>query len=149
MNNFYIYRFDYRATNKTVSATVIFCDREDMNEDILRTEIKNFYEEQYQTDKVFVIGPNYLESKLHQVFIERLNSTFKGIPKRQETFLEEGLFIAVFDKTGKLTCDKTLPDDFVRNYLNEGVTKYFYKTRRFSNCRRSASFCFSFWKALW
>lgn len=68
-----------------------------------------------------------MKNKLEDVFIKKLDSTFKGIPKRHETLLSESLHIINFDKTGKLSCDKNLPENFVKLYLNEGLQHIFIK----------------------
>ncbi|MFP5079201.1 hypothetical protein [Pedobacter sp. JCM 36344] len=127
MNNFFIYRFDYKEVHKSVSATVIFCDRDEIDQDILQAEIKRFYGAHYQTDKIFVLGPAYLSDKLNKIFIEDINRTFKGIPKRQETSLAEGLKVVTFQKNGKLDNLGGLPKGFADNFLNEGLQQIFIK----------------------
>lgn len=131
MNNFYIYKFNYKEKEKghekVISASVIFCDRQDINEDNLKEEIKKFYESNYQTDKIFVVGGDYLRDKLKKVFIENQDKTFNGIPKRQETFLADSLYIVTFNKIGKLSCDKIIPKGFLTYFLNEGLQNIFIK----------------------
>ena len=127
MNNFYIYKFDYKVKSKIESATVIFCDRDEINEDVLRSEIKRFYEANYQTDKIFILGPDYLELKLTDIFITNFNTTFKGIPKRQETSLIEGLNIVCYDKIGNIVNTTGLPKEFLSKFLNEGLQQIFIK----------------------
>lgn len=125
MNNFYIYKFEYKEKGKTISVTTIFCDRDDVNEDVLRAEIKRFYETNYQTDKVFVLGPDYLATKLKEIFIDRFDTTFKGIPKRQETSLRDGLHLVSYAKDGAIVNAGELPNGFLINFLNEGLQKIF------------------------
>lgn len=125
MNNFYIYKFEYKEKSKITSATVIFCDRDEINEDILRTEIRRFYESNYQTDKIFVLGPNYLEQTLQEVFVNKFDLTFKGIPKRQEIALMEGLHLVKYDKLGNIVNARDLPKGFLENFLNEGLQQIF------------------------
>ena len=133
MNNFYIYKLNYNegelGSAKLVSSTVIFCDRVDINEDNLRDEIKRFYEANYQTDKVFIIGGEYLKDDLLDVFIAKQEKTFIGIPKRQDTFLKDNIYVLTFNKEGSLTChnEKTIPKGFSNLYLNEGVQNIFIK----------------------
>lgn len=133
MNNFYIYKLNYNegeiGSAKLVSSTVIFCDRVDINEDNLRDEIKRFYEANYQTDKVFIIGGEYLKDNLLEVFIAKQEKTFIGIPKRQDTFLKDNIYVLTFNKEGSLTCHngKTIPRGFSNLYLNEGVQNIFIK----------------------
>lgn len=127
MNNFYIYKFDFKENKKSISATVIFCDREDINTDILQSEIKRFYELHFQTDKIYILGPAYLESKLTEIFIDNIDKTFKGIPKRQETSLAEGIYIALYNKDGKIINKETLSKGFIKSFLNEGLQQIFIK----------------------
>lgn len=127
MNNFYIYRFDYKHARKIVSATVIFCDRDDINQDILQSEIKNFYGNHYQTDKIFILGPEYMANELNRIFITEIEKTFKGIPKRQETSLAEGLEIVLFQKDGFIKNSSELPSGFLDSFLNEGLQNIFIK----------------------
>lgn len=133
MNNFYLYKFSYfekgKVNDKIISASVIFCDKETINEDYLKSEIKRFYEQNYQTDEIFVIGSSNIKEKLKQVFIERQDKTFIGIPKKQETHLSDSLYLLTFDKVGKLKCEngKKIPQAFLKNYLNEGLQNIFIK----------------------
>lgn len=69
MNNFYIYKFTYKENRDanqdiSISATVIFCDRNEIQEENLKDEIRTFYESNYQTDKIFVIGGSYQKERL-------------------------------------------------------------------------------------
>jgi hypothetical protein len=133
MNNFYLYKFSYskkeKGNDKVVSASIIFCDKETINEDYLKSEIKRFYEQNYQTDEIFVIGSSNIKDRLKQVFIERQDKTFIGIPKKQETHLSDSLFLLTFDKAGKLKCEngRKIPQGFLNNYLNEGLQNIFIK----------------------
>ncbi len=133
MSNFYIYKFDYTEKIKKqdvkVSATVIFCEREDINQFILASEIKTFYEKHYQTDKVFVIGRESLEKKLEEVIINKFDETFKYIPRRNDTHLRENLYILTFDIEGKLKlinqAPNVIPEGFSKGFLNEGLQNIF------------------------
>jgi hypothetical protein len=132
MNNFYIYKFNYTkkegGNDKVISASVIFCDREIINEDNLKEEIRKFYEMNYQTDEIYVIGGEYQMDLLKSVFLERQNKTFIGIPKKQETHLADSLYILTFNKAGELQCvDKKIPIGFQSNFLNEGLQNIFIK----------------------
>lgn len=130
MNNFYIYKFNYQekreGIDKTISATVIFCDREEINQENIKEEIRKFYEKNYQTDEIYVIGGEYLKDQLIDVFQTNQDKTFIGIPKRQDTFLNEHLYLLTFDKHGTLKChDKKISKAFLAKYLNEGVQHIF------------------------
>jgi len=133
MNNHYIYKFSYTEKEKgvenVVSATVIFCDRDEINPITLSAAIKAFYERNSQTDKVFVIARNALETRLTEIFIDNLDKTFKGIPKRQETHLLENLHLLIFDQKGDLELVHSkptkIPAGFLKHYLNEGLQNIF------------------------
>lgn len=132
MNNFFIYKFNYTKTEKgnakVISVSVIFCDKEIINEDYLKEEIRLFYQQNYQTDEIYIIGGANIKERLKQIFIEHQDNTFIGIPKKQETYLSKGLYILTFDKFGKVNCDdRKIPKEFLKNYLNEGLQNIFIK----------------------
>lgn len=133
MNNFYLYKFNYtkkeNGNDKIISVSVIFCDKETINQDYLKAEIKRFYEQNYQTDEIYIIGSANIKDLLKQVFIDDQDKTFIGIPKKQETHLSESLYLLIFDKSGKLKCEngKKIPQGFLKNYLNEGLQNIFIK----------------------
>lgn len=125
MNHFYIYKFDYKESREIISATVIFCNRDEINQDILQAEIKRFYELNYQTDKIYVLGQKYLLETLNKVFIEDFEVTFKGIPKRQETSLKNGIHIIPYKIDGTIEVIDSLAKGFLENFLNEGLQQIF------------------------
>lgn len=131
MNNFYIYKFNYTkkegGNDNDISASVIFCDRETISEDNLRDEIRKFYEMNYQTDEIYVIGSQLQKDLLKEVFIDRQDKTFIGIPKKQETHLADSLYLLTFDKVGELSCcnEKKIPKEFLKFFLNEGLQNIF------------------------
>ncbi|MFV8373039.1 hypothetical protein [Flavobacterium sp. LB2P74] len=132
MKNFYIYKFDYivKSTEKPISATVIFCDNTILNEVNLKVEIKNFYEECSQTDKIFIIGGEYLQDEMIKVFIDNKESTFIGIPRREDTSFYENIYILSFNKSGVLKLinrDGDIPAKFKEYFLNEGLQNIFIK----------------------
>lgn len=131
MNSFYIYAYQYddviEEMPTQVSATVIFCSCDDIDEADLQSEIRGFYEQHYQTDQIFIIGSNLNVPRLVEVFITNQNETFKGIPKRQDTHLNDSLFLLSFNKDGDLTCEdnRDLPSAFIRTFINEGLQQIF------------------------
>ncbi len=128
MSNFFIYRYNYKERSSIISATVIFCDKNEINEDQLKTEIRIFYEENYQSDKIFIIGGEYIKERLKNVFIDRQDEIFIGIPKRQDTFLQENLYIITFGKSGELAfLNKKPTKSFIDSFLNEGLQNIFIK----------------------
>jgi len=137
MPNFYIYASGYTKKNEQdeesyCSITVIFCEREKIERNSLQGEIKKFYETNYQTDEIFVIGGEYSQAGLMKVFIEEQSTTFKDIPKLQRDHLSESLYLLTFDKDGKLTCvnkeqpvkreitDKVVQDGLVHIFKERG-----------------------------
>ena len=132
MNNFHIYNFNSEVVEKdrkrTISSTVIFCGGLRIDESTLVDEIRKHYEKHYQSDKIFIIGGEYIKDNLIELFITNQDKTFIGIPKRQETFLKENLYLLTFNKLGELkSYDKKLPEYFLLNYLNEGLQDIFLK----------------------
>lgn len=109
MPNFYIYTSSYIKENELGENTLctvstIFCDRDKIERASLQGEIKKFYETNYQTDEIFIIGGEYSQTALEKVFIDEQLTTFKDIPKLQREHLSESLYLFTFDKDGKLNC---------------------------------------------
>ena len=107
MPNFYTYTSSYNKENGheeqvPCTVTVIFCDRDSIEKANLQSEIKRFYESNYQTDQIFVIGGQYIEGALQKLFVHDQLETFKDIPKLQREHLADSLFLFTFDKDGKL-----------------------------------------------
>lgn len=131
MRNFYIYRFDYKEKTKSISSTIIFCDNTVINESALVSEIGAFYENCSQTDRIVIIGGEYLKDRMIEVFIKQVDITFKRVPKRQETSLSKSLHIYTFDASGKLNHIHGNPGEitsnFYKNFLNEGLQHIFIK----------------------
>ncbi len=131
MNSFYLFGYEYNeldgGTRRRISATVIFCSCEDIDEGDLQNEIKAYYEAHYQTDRIFVIGSGKNAGRLRQVFIDRLDQTFKGIPKRQETALSDSINLLSFDKDGRLTRlhGNSNLTEFQKTFINEGLLQIF------------------------
>lgn len=128
MNNFYIYKFDFKDKSDTISSTVIFCNNNIINETNLSDEIKRFYQNHSQTDKVIIIGGEYLADRLIEVFVNNKKETFKGIPRREDTSLYENVHILTFDKYRTLSSingNLELPDNFEERLFNEGLQNIF------------------------
>ena len=133
MPNFYIYSSGYDIENEHeeqvfCSVTVIFCDRETIEPLTLQSEIKTFYEANYQTEQIFVIGGKFSEAPLQKIFIDNQSTTFKDIPKLQRDHLSESLFLFAYDKDGKLSCvnkTKSFSADITNRIINDGLIKIF------------------------
>ncbi|AEW85372.1 putative phage-like protein [Flavobacterium columnare ATCC 49512] len=128
MNNFYIYKFDYKEKLISISSTVIFCNNTIIDEINLRDELKKFYQKNSQTDKVFVIGGTYLSERMKEVFLTNQKDTFKAIPRREDTALYDSIYLFTFDKNRSLKLinkKQKFNDDFEKNLLNEGLQNIF------------------------
>lgn len=131
MQNFYIYKYDYKESKDlvthTITSTIIFCDNTYIDSNKLINEIGRFYEIHSQTDKIFIIGGSYLKRDLIKVFQSEKENTFKKIPKRDETSLYENVHILSFDAQGFLSSldGKKIPKNFQEGYLNEGLQNIF------------------------
>src|SRR5690606_6416327 len=93
-------------------------------------EIGRFYEMHSQTDKIVVIGGNYIKNELKEIFINEQDKTFKRVPKRHETSLFNNIHLLTFDHTGRLSTlgeSERLPDEFYEGFLNEGLQNIFIK----------------------
>ena len=137
MPNFYIYTSNYIKENEhgektPCSVTVIFCERDRIERTNLQGEIKKFYETNYQTDEIFVIGGEYSEPALEKLFIHDQSDTFKDIPKFQREHLAQSLHLFAFNKDGTLTClnkpqsvnketlDKVIQDGLIHIFKERG-----------------------------
>lgn len=107
---------------------MIFCDREYIDERNLQSEIRNFYEDNHQTDEIFVIGPNYNEQRLKEIFVDKQLETFKDIPKPERDHLRDNLYLFTFDKIGSLSCSNrgdVISQDAVDCVLRHGLVNIF------------------------
>lgn len=137
MSDFYIYSSRYEKTNShhekvPCSVTVIFCGGPTINDINIQSEIKDFYDSNYQTDEIFVIGGEYDKARLKEVFTNNYLETFKYIPKLESQHLSDSISILNFDKNGKLSyskvCKQGQADLKVLKYLiNDGLIKIFIK----------------------
>lgn len=134
MNNNYIYKFNYTVVNEqeieaTISCTVIFCYQSRIFSEDISKEIKEFYQSNYQTDQIVVIGGEYLKQQMIDIFIDHQDDTFIGIPRRNEIFLNENLFLLTYDEFGKLdlfhNCE--LSETFYKKFRHEGSQNIFIK----------------------
>lgn len=133
MPNFYIYTSKYLKENEQgervdCSVTIIYCERETVERANLQGEIKKFYESNYQTDEIFVLGGEYSQPALQKLFIDEQLDTFKDIPKLHRDHLKENLYVFTFDKDGKLTCSN-MPDvirkEITDLVINDGLIRIF------------------------
>jgi hypothetical protein len=104
--------------------TVIFCDRGTTEKANLQGEIKRFYESNYQTDEIYVIGGEYCEGMLDILFVKDHMEVFKDIPKLQRDHLSKSLHVFIFNKDGILHCinkpdeiDTAITDTIIRDGL--------------------------------
>ncbi len=135
MNNYYIYEHLYHTKNQSgqqldVSATVIFCESENIHERELQSEINEFYQKHNQTDKIFVLGGKYLANKLEEIFVSKQEETFKNIPKAHMEFLKKNIHVYYFDELGNLTqinlkCPFIGKDDIFPEMFNDGLVQIF------------------------
>jgi len=132
MPNFYIYTSGYQKENGEgekchCSVTVIFCDRDTTEKVNLQGEIKKFYESNYQTDEIFVIGGDYCEAMLDRLFVHDHMDVFKDIPKLQRDHLSESLHVFTFNKDGRLHCiNKTEVEPAITDLIvKEGLINIF------------------------
>ncbi|MBF4466259.1 hypothetical protein [Flavobacterium sp. LC2016-12] len=129
MRNFYIYKFEYKERTKNISSTIIFCDNTIINENALISEIGSFYENHSQTDKIIIIGGLYLKDRMIEIFVTNIESTFKKIPKRQETSLSKNIYIYTFGISGELDIlygnTKEISSSFFKSFLNHGLQNIF------------------------
>jgi hypothetical protein len=128
MNNFYIFRADSINNEKSFTTTIVFCNSITVNKNSLIEEIKLFFETNSQTDKIFVIGGEYLENDLRTNFIEKFDETFIGIPRREDTSLIENLHLFVFNINGNLKNihnQFSLTNEFQKKIINDGLQNIF------------------------
>jgi len=134
MNSHYLFSLRYidrsRDEPKSTSATIIFCDRPNIDQEAVTQDIRLFFETHYQTDEIYVLGPNFLQSEMHQIFKDptQQDETFIGIPRREETHLDQNLHLITFDEKGTIYCSsKDLPEGFEEVIINQGMQQTFLK----------------------
>jgi len=133
MPNFYIYTSSYIKENghgekAHCTVTTIFCERDKIERANLQGEIKKFYENNYQTDEIFIIGGEYSQTALKKVFIEEQLTTFKEIPKLQRDHLSESLYLFTFNKDGELSCinkDILVKKEITDRVIQDGLIQIF------------------------
>lgn len=132
MNNNYIYKFNYSIVKEheieeSISCTVIFCYQSNISSEEVAREVKEFYQTNYQTDQIVVIGGDYLKQKMNDIFLVHQDQTFIGIPRRNEIFLDENLFLLTFDEFGKLDLfyNTDLSETFYKKFKHEGSQNIF------------------------
>jgi hypothetical protein len=101
MKNYYIYSLTYKIKGRPVSVTVIFCPGLDLDPDILRDELKLYYQHYYQAEKTIVIGGNYIKDFAEKVFLNK-EVIFRYVPQIEEKSFYENLHILTFANNGEL-----------------------------------------------
>ncbi|MEZ0487010.1 hypothetical protein [Fibrella aquatica] len=134
MHSFYIYTTQYEKVTRSrekasVTATVIFCDSDHIDEANLQTEIKDFYQKNYQTDEIFVIGGSYNSDQLNDLFIAKIAETFKTVPKLQIEHLLKNIYIYTFNSDGVLRCHRSteITKETVNVLIQNGLINIFRK----------------------
>ena len=149
MNNFYIYRFVNKKENENgenydSSTTVIFCPGESINNTILQTEIRLFYEKHHHTDEIIIIGGENIKEELIENFITNQSDTFKYLHKVDKDFLNSNLFLFAFDADGSLISlnGKSISDNLEKKLLNEGTQNIFITRGGFVESKGAHHFVF-------
>lgn len=134
MSDYYIYSSQYEKQNEQdetviTSVTVIFCPSESINQVNLQNAIKVFYEANYQTDEIIVLGGKYNKTQLSDIIIKDQITTFKYIPKLEPVHLGETTRLLLFDKKGDLKPVNNDPTFYLkpvlRSVLNDGLVNIF------------------------
>lgn len=131
MGSFYIYSYHFACNKQNEesikSATVIFCSSEVIDESDLQNEVIDFYQKHYQTDIVLILGSSNIANVLKEVFVEKMDETFKGVPRRHETALSDSIRIFMFNKDGDLTLlhGSDENETLLNTFVNEGLQKIF------------------------
>jgi hypothetical protein len=133
MSMTYIFGFKYleKAKGQTfnMTATVIFLPYATFSLSEIKNDIASYFQNNSQSDRIFVISGEYASLKAKEVFIDNCDLAFRGIPRRSETHLRESLSLLSFDQEGNLKIEysprKAIPNDFITKYVNEGLQKIF------------------------
>ncbi|QQL51213.1 hypothetical protein [Mucilaginibacter ginkgonis] len=133
MSEFYIYSSKYNTLNDYAelvprSVTFIFSPNNTLSEKSAQTEIKEFYQTNYQTDEIIIIGGTYQQKQLEETFIINQLSTFKNVPKLKADHLAEHVHVMIFNKDGQLTCcnrKKSIDNETLNKLLNIGIVLIF------------------------
>jgi len=103
MNNTYIYKSSYKSIEdniiKEYSCTVIFFYNIKLIPGSISGDIQKYYEEHFQTDKILILAPAFIEDSALEIFIHD-TQLFKSIPKLNEDFLANNLSIYKYSLNG-------------------------------------------------
>lgn len=128
MSNFYIYSLKIKEkVTEHKSVSVLFCHGTTIDNRKLEQEIKEFYETHMQTDYFLVIGGEYLQNEIREIFINQSETTFRFIPKAQKEHLQKQLFLLIFNSKGflKEINNKNSLSNFYSEIVNVGLKKIF------------------------
>lgn len=129
----YIFGFKYlekvRGKTHNMTATVIFLPYMRFSGTDVKIEISKYFECNSQSDKIFIICGRFAADYAKVTFLDNWDTTFRGIPRRNETFLQDSIYLLSFDQDGILDVvhpeKKSIPADFKSKYINEGLQNIF------------------------
>ncbi len=123
MDSFYIFQYCPDTKDRNNFSLVIYCSGKSVNQTILRTKLKVFFESNRPPKKIIVVAGTFLKDKLTDIFIENQNGIFDVIPH----FLTDNsqIELVVFDEHGNLTDIKGSPIDNDAQLIREGIYAIF------------------------
>lgn len=141
MKNFYIFSGTYSAE----SYTVIFCAGDSVNKGHLNAELKEYFQKETLPDDIYVVGGNYLETEMQQIFIEEFDDTFLHVNKFANPKLHESINIFSFDNKGELKPLLTRIQrgrEFWEQILRDGTARIFIERGGLVESKYSHHFVF-------
>lgn len=127
MNDFFIFSFEWKSRSKTYS--LIFCPREKIRVESLRSEIRLFYEDHAFTDELIILGGEYLKDELVRHFFDMRHQTFEYAPTHLRENLDSAISIFVFGEKGNLQRikGKNYKHEELEEFINIGLVRIFEK----------------------
>ncbi len=132
MPDIYFYSAKYEAGDeddlRSKSVTVMFCEDGGLNITKVKGEVRKYFNYNFQTDEILILGPNYAEEELVSIFIDQFAEAFEGVPTLHEQHLKESIRVYGFDKDGKLAClseGQEMEEKHIKLLLNIGLTNIF------------------------
>lgn len=131
MKSYYIYEVitPSKIEGKPPSSfVIIFCPDKSIDEQRLKSEVKEFFQQHILPDDIVVIGGSYLKDDLNKFFIKNASQTFNNINKVHKSHFEDSISVLSFDESGTLTPlkeRKQRDEVFYQELLSEGLRKIF------------------------
>ena len=123
MDSFYIFQYSPNLKDKNNFTLVIYCAGVSINQIILRSKLKEFFESNRPPKKIVVLAGNFLKEELLKIFNDNRDNIFDVIPQFLAT--KGDLHLVSFDGDGKFKPLDGKPIEKEENLIQEGIYNIF------------------------